>query len=118
MSESEPFNDIQESKFSLVHLKHIQRWLDETHFCKSYVAIKLPSRHFPTRFHFWARTSLRNPDVQYVNVAEPKMKCIIPATQRRSSNFSLRIHKSCQEKNFHINAVDIDLENLLASRNL
>ena len=58
MSESEPFNDIHESKCSLVHLKHIQRWLDETHFCKSYVAIKLPSRYFPTRFHFWARTSL------------------------------------------------------------
>ena len=58
MSESEPFNDIQESKCSLVHLKHIQRWLNETHFCKSYVVIKPPSRHFPTRFHFWARTSL------------------------------------------------------------
>ena len=59
MSESEPFNDIQESKCSLVHLKHIQRWLNETHFCNSYVVIKPPSRHFPTRFHFWARTSLR-----------------------------------------------------------
>ena len=58
MSESEPFNDIQESKCLLVHLKHIQRWLNETHFCKSYVVIKPPSRHFPTRFHFWARTSL------------------------------------------------------------
>ena len=58
MSESEPFNDIQESKCSLVHLKHIQRWLNETHFSKSYVDIKPPSRHFPTRFHFWARTSL------------------------------------------------------------
>ena len=58
MSESEPFNDIQESKCSLVHLKHIQRWLNETHFCRSYVVIKPPSRHLPTRFHFWARTSL------------------------------------------------------------
>ena len=59
MSASEPFNDIQESKYSIVHLKHIQRWLNETHFCKSYVVIKPPSRHFPTRFHFWARTSLK-----------------------------------------------------------
>ena len=59
MSESETLNDIKESKPSLVHLKHIQRWLNETHFCKSYVVIKSPSRHFPTRFHFWARTSLR-----------------------------------------------------------
>ena len=58
MSESETFNYIQESKCSLVHLKHIQRWLNETHFCKSYVVIKLPSRYFRTRFHFWARTSL------------------------------------------------------------
>jgi len=39
-------------------LKHIQTWLNETHFSKSYVVIKPPSRHFPTRFHFWARTSL------------------------------------------------------------
>ena len=52
MSESEPFNDIQESKCSLVHLKHIQRWLNETHFRKSYVVIKPPSRHFPTAFIF------------------------------------------------------------------
>ena len=46
------------------------------------------------------------------------MKCIIPATQRRSSNFSLRIHKSCQEKNFHIKNFSSTIMHLAAFNRL
>lgn len=58
MSESEFFKNILESKYLVVHLKHIQKWRNETNFCKSYAITKLPPRHFPTHFQLWARTSL------------------------------------------------------------
>ena len=58
MSESEFKKIFWNLNVFIVHLKHIQRLLNETHFCISYVVTKLPSRRFPIRFHFWARSSL------------------------------------------------------------
>ena len=73
MSESEFFKNVQEPKWLIVHLKHIQRWLNETHFCKSYGVTKLPSRRFPpTHFHFWGRTSLR---IQCTDLIQVGVNC-------------------------------------------
>ena len=44
MSESDTFNDIQKSKCSVIHLKHIQRWALETFFCER---CTFPKRFFP-----------------------------------------------------------------------